>query len=174
MKELTDKQLAAIAWYQQLKETNNETFLPLFFDKHRYLVLKGGGGSGKSIFTGRKILERVTTEPGHIFLVLRKVEKTLRRSCFAQLKDQAEKYYSDCIKYYPKGESGDMYISFKNGSIIIFCGLDNAEKLKSIYDVTGIWKEDWIGKLREQGYQVEVCKGWEAASKVIVSYLEAA
>lgn len=35
-------------------------------------------------------------------------------------------------------------------------------------------QEDWIGKLREQGYQVEVCKGWEAASKVIVSYLEAA
>lgn len=156
MKELTDKQLAAIAWYQQLKETNNETFLPLFFDKHRYLVLKGGGGSGKSIFTGRKILERVTTEPGHIFLVLRKVEKTLRRSCFAQLKDQAEKYYSDCIKYYPKGESGDMYISFKNGSIIIFCGLDNAEKLKSIYDVTGIWIEEASEITREDFNQMNI------------------
>ena len=156
MKELTDKQLAAIAWYQQLKETNNEIFLPLFFDKHRYLVLKGGGGSGKSIFTGRKILERVTTEPGHIFLVLRKVEKTLRRSCFAQLKDQAEKYYSDCIKYYPKGESGDMYISFKNGSIIIFCGLDNAEKLKSIYDVTGIWIEEASEITREDFNQMNI------------------
>ena len=156
MKELTDKQLAAIAWYQQLKETNNETFIPLFFDRHRYLVLKGGGGSGKSIFTGRKILERVTTEPGHIFLVLRKVEKTLRRSCFAQLKDQAEKYYSDCIKYYPKGESGDMYISFKNGSIIIFCGLDNAEKLKSIYDVTGIWIEEASEITREDFNQMNI------------------
>ena len=35
-------------WYKNLRETNNETFMPLFEDEHRYLVLKGGGGSGKS------------------------------------------------------------------------------------------------------------------------------
>ena len=80
-----DKQLALLMWYKQLKETNNDTFFPLFFDKSRYLVLKGGGGSGKSIFAGRKILERVTSESGHRFLICRKVGKTLRDSCFNQL-----------------------------------------------------------------------------------------
>lgn len=39
-----DRQEEALLWYKGLKETNNDTFLPLFFDKHRFLVLKGGGG----------------------------------------------------------------------------------------------------------------------------------
>ena len=41
--------LAEVAvWYNHLRETSNPSFLSLFADEHRYLVLKGGGGSGKS------------------------------------------------------------------------------------------------------------------------------
>ena len=140
--QLSDMMLDTALWYKHLKESNNEAFIPLFFDRHRYLVLKGGGGSGKSIFAGRKVLERCSTEPGHKWLVARKVDKTLRRSCFDQLKAQAYEYYPDAIDYIPKGESSDMYIKFKNGSIIIFSGLDNVEKLKSIYNITGVWIEE--------------------------------
>ena len=128
-----------LRWFDELLSQSNPAFMPLFFDKHRYLVLKGGGGSGKSIFAGRKVLERVTTEPGHRWLVCRKVARTLRESCFAQLAGQ-------CAKHYP--ESGyhlnrtEMRISFKNGSEILFAGLDDVEKLKSIYDITGIWIEE--------------------------------
>lgn len=129
-------------WWRKLKETNNEKFLPLFFDEHRFLVLKGGGGSGKSIFAGRKVLERATSEAGHRILVCRKVGKTIRRSCFEQLKAQAEEYYPEHIAFIPKGENSDMYIKFKNGSIIIFAGLDDVEKLKSIFNVTMIWIEE--------------------------------
>lgn len=132
----------AAYWYETLKERTNEAFMPLYFDKHRFLVLKGGGGSGKSVFAGQKILERVTSEAGHRFLVCRKVAKTLRESCFEQLKKQAYELYPDDIKYIPKGKGGDMYILFKNGSEIIFAGLDDVEKLKSIYDITGIWIEE--------------------------------
>ena len=50
MAKIPDKRLRAYTeaalWYKALRETNNESFLPLFFDEHRYLVLKGGGGSG--------------------------------------------------------------------------------------------------------------------------------
>ena len=137
-----DQQIEVLRWYKQLKETNNEIFLPLFFDEHRYLVLKGGGGSGKSIFAGRKVLERCATEPGHRFLVCRKVAKTLRESCFEQLKGQAYDFYSDKVDYIPRGKGGDMYIRFKNGSEILFAGLDDVEKLKSIFNITGIWIEE--------------------------------
>ncbi len=133
---------AVLAWYKHLRETNNDCFIPLFFDKSRYLVLKGGGGSGKSIFAGRKVLDRVTSEPGHRFMVCRLVDKSIRKSCFDQLKAQAEEFYSDDILYIPRGESSDMYLKFKNGSQIFFSGLDNREKLKSIYNVTGIWIEE--------------------------------
>jgi len=137
-----DTQLEVALWWKALCETNNETFLPLFFDEHRYLVLKGGGGSGKSIFAGRKILERCVNEPGHRYLVCRKVGKTLRESCFEQLKEQAYAYYAEHVAYIPRGKSGDMYIRFKNGSEILFAGLDDPEKLKSIFDITGIWLEE--------------------------------
>ena len=126
-------------WYTNLAATNNRAFLPLFADTHRYLVLKGGGGSGKSIFAGRLILERVTAEPGHRFLVCRKVARTIRESCFKQLLGQLAEHYAD-IGY--KANKGDMNITFPNGSEIIFAGLDDVEKLKSIYNITGIWVEE--------------------------------
>ena len=129
----------AALWYQQLCDSNNERFVPLFFDEHRYLVLMGGGGSGKSIFAGRKILERAVTEQGHRFLVCRKVAKTLRDSCFRQLVGQLQDYYP--MSGYRINQS-DMRISFPNGNEILFSGLDDVEKLKSIYNITGIWIEE--------------------------------
>ena len=137
--EELDRYLDTALWWKDMQETNNETFLPLLFDTHRFLVLKGGGGSGKSIFAGRKILERVTTEPGHRWLVCRKVAKTLRASCFDQLRGQIMEHYGHAGARINKS---DMEITFANGSKIIFAGLDDVEKLKSIYAITGIWIEE--------------------------------
>lgn len=139
---MDEKALQAALWYKQLCESNNAVYLPLFFDHHRHLILMGGGGSGKSIFAGRKVLERCATEPGHRMLVVRKVAKTLRESCFDQLKAQAMQYYGPAIRMIPRGKSGDMYITFTNGSEILFAGLDDVEKLKSIHDISGIWIEE--------------------------------
>ena len=41
--EKVERYLSTAMWWKGLRETNNEAFLPLFFDQHRYLVLKGGG-----------------------------------------------------------------------------------------------------------------------------------
>lgn len=141
-RELTEREIETLRWWRDWKATNNDAFADLIFDKHRFLVMKGGGGSGKSIFAGRYILERCTTEPGHRWLVTRKVARTLRESCFEQLKSQAYEYYPDEVAFIPRGKSGDMYIILKNGSEIIFAGLDDVEKLKSIFEVTGVWIEE--------------------------------
>lgn len=143
--EELDRTIEALRWWNRLQETNNRSFLPLFWDTtHRYLVLKGGGGSGKSIFAGRFVLERVTSEPGTRWLVCRKVAKTLRESCFNQLIGQH--YDRDGNEFYPgcgmKVNKSDMTLSYANGSVIIFAGLDDVEKLKSIYDIEGIWIEE--------------------------------
>lgn len=132
----------AALWYKHLTEMCNEKFLPLFFDQHRHLVLMGGGGSGKSIFAGQKIIDRCATEEKHRFLVVRKVAKTLRESCFNQLKAQAYAMYPGEVAHIPRGKGSDMYLQFKNGSEIIFAGLDDVEKLKSIHDITGVWIEE--------------------------------
>ena len=139
MNNTVERAFAAALWYKQIRERNNDTFIPLFFDKHRYLVLMGGGGSGKSIFAGNKIIERCSTEAGHRWLVSRKVAKTLRESCFNQLVGQLNMQMPERVD---KINRGDMRIVFRNGSEIIFAGLDDVEKLKSIYDITGIWIEE--------------------------------
>lgn len=137
--ERLDEYVSVALWYRRLRDTNNENFMPLFGDESRYLVLKGGGGSGKSIFAGRKVLERVTGEAGHRALVCRKVAKTIRESCFKQIIFQASEYYPGCGC---KPNKSDLLISFVNGSEIIFAGLDDVEKLKSIYQINSIWIEE--------------------------------
>jgi phage terminase large subunit len=125
---------------QQLHDQSNINFIPLYTNTDRYLVLKGGGGSGKSIFAGRKILERIINEQGHRILVCRKVAKTLRESCFQQLKGQISEHYNSSDFNINKT---DMHITYtKNGNELIFAGLDDNEKLKSIYNVTSIWIEE--------------------------------
>ena len=146
--------LAQVAvWYNELRKTSNDAFMALYEDEHRYLVLKGGGGSGKSIFAGRKILERCISEPKHRFLVCRKVARTLRESCFAQLRGQIAQYYPKCGAVVAKG---DLRISFPNGSEILFAGLDDVEKLKSIYDITGIWIEEASELLESDFNQLDI------------------
>lgn len=136
------------AWYKALRDRNNDTFFPLFFNTSRFLVLKGGGGSGKSIFAGQKVLERCTSEPGHRWLVCRKVARTLRESCFEQLCGQIADYYPDAGA---KINKGDLSITFANGSKILFAGLDDVEKLKSIYNITGMWIEE-ASELKESDF----------------------
>ena len=85
MNGTVERENEVLTWYKDWRKTNNDVFSDLIFCEKRYLVLMGGGGSGKSIFAGRKILERCTTEPGHRALVVRKVYNTIFNSCFEQL-----------------------------------------------------------------------------------------
>ena len=133
-----DKELDTARWYLNLRETSNKKFMSLFFDEHRYLVLKGGGGSGKSVFAARKVIERAITEPKHRTLVVRKVGRTLRESCFREITEQLDRYYPDSYK----ANKTDLTITFENGSVILFSGVDDVEKLKSIVNIDTEWIEE--------------------------------
>ncbi len=148
-----DEALCVLEWHEALKKSTLPVFFELYADTHRYLVMKGGGGSGKSIFAGRKILERVTSERGHRILVVRKVSRTLRHSCFSQLLGQLGENY-------PQLRAGEDYVVNKSDysirfpaleSEIIFSGIDDPEKLKSIYRITGIWIEE-ASELSEEDF----------------------
>lgn len=134
-----DQAYAAALWYKRLADTSNETFMPLYFDEHRYLVLMGGAGSGKSVFAARKVVERCVSEPGHRFLVARKVGNTLRDSCFDGIVSTINQFYPNSGA---KINLSEMKIKFRNGNVILFKGLDDREKLKSIYEITDIWVEE--------------------------------
>lgn len=137
--DLSEDARRAVTWYGALRRTSNEVFLPLFFDRHRWLVLMGGAGSGKSNFAARKVIERCLGEPGHRILVCRKVAATLRESCYALLCEEIARYYPGAGAV---ATVSPMRIRFPNGSVILFGGLDNPEKLKSIHHVTSVWIEE--------------------------------
>lgn len=66
------------------KKAFNPKFYPLLReDNHRYLLLYGGAGSGKSVFAVQRFLYRLLTLPLCNLLVVRAVAATNRDSTFA-------------------------------------------------------------------------------------------
>ena len=147
-----DKVAQTALWYKKLRERNNPTFMPLFFDEHRHLVLMGGGSSGKSVFAAQKVIERCINEPGHRYLVMRKVAKTIKKSCWQEILDQLEEFYPGT---YSKNLS-DLTIYFHNGSLIWFVGLDDTEKMKSIKGVSSEWIEEATEITKEDFLQMDL------------------
>lgn len=111
-----------------------------FESEHRYLILKGGAGSGKSVFAAQKICGRMINERGHRFLVMRKVSNTIRESVWALIKNTFESMGHDHLLRINKTDRVIEYIP--NGNQIIFAGVDDPEKLKSITGITGAWLEE--------------------------------
>ncbi|WP_424765703.1 PBSX family phage terminase large subunit [Paenibacillus sp. sgz302251] len=123
-----------------LPKITNPVYYPLYRNNKNYLVLYGGGGSGKSVFAVQKLVFRMLTESPHRFLVVRKVKDTLRTSVFQLFLDVISQWgLSDLFKI----NTTSMEITFKpNGNKTIFKGLDDPEKIKSIAGITGIWVEE--------------------------------
>jgi phage terminase large subunit len=126
----------------------NTCYYPLLKNDSRYLILYGGGGSGKSVFAVQKILFRILTEKNHKFLVVRKVASTSRDSTFALFKFIISQWGLDSLVDINKTE---MTITFKGdiNSVILFKGIDDSEKIKSIANITSIWIEE-VTELEEQ------------------------
>lgn len=125
-----------------LPKLTNSIYVPCYMNTARYLVLYGGAGSGKSRFVAQKIIFRMVFETGHRFLVVRKTEKSLRKSAHQLLIDTIEGIGLAKLFKYSKTATGEMTISCLNGNTILFAGLDNSEKMKSIEKITGVWIEE--------------------------------
>ena len=116
-------------------------FFPLLENKYRYLIMYGGAGSGKSEFAGRKLFYRCMKEGNHKILILRKIGRTARQSVVALMKtilDENEVKYS-----YNESFKEMLFYSYEGKkNIILFDGVDDPEKIKSIKGLTTIWMEE--------------------------------
>ena len=101
----------------------------------RYLILYGGSGAGKSEFVARKVVIRCLQAPEKI-LVIRKYGTTLNQSVIATIKAILN---DEGIPY--KENRTDRTIKIFD-SEIIFTGLDDPEKMKSIKGITSVWIEE--------------------------------
>lgn len=121
------------------KRVFNEAYLPYLFDySNRYECYYGSAGSGKSVFVAQKMLIKALNRKRKV-LIIRKVGNTLRDSCFQLMKDTLHQFkiFDDC-----KVNKTDLTIELPNGSLFLFKGLDDPEKIKSITGITDIWIEE--------------------------------
>lgn len=101
------------------------------------VILKGGRGSTKSSYAYQKQLDVFLSRPNAMWLCLRQYANTLRRSCFANVMWAIRKRGMTLGR---TGEKADftltvapMEITYnRTGQKIVFSGLDDPEKLKSI------------------------------------------
>lgn len=117
----------------------NDTYYPYLFDySHRYEIYYGGAGSGKSVFVSQKLVLKALKSPRRI-LIMRKVGKDIRDSVFAEIVQRLKdwKLYDRC-----KINHSTYTITLDNGSVFLFRGLDDSEKIKSIMGITDIWMEE--------------------------------
>lgn len=118
----------------------NPHFKDYIFDwNHYYYVVFGGYGSSKSYNTAIKILQKITREKRTV-LVARAVAETHKDSTFALFKDIITG--NPAFNRLAKINKNPISIEFKNGSRIIFKGMDNPEKLKSVHNVSIVWLEE--------------------------------
>lgn len=137
----------------EIEEIVNTWAQPILDDNSRYLVLYGGAGSGKSVAAAQKMIIRMLEEKGHKFLVVRKVANTMRNSVFSLLRGTiADWGLSELFQI----NKSDMDITCKNGNQIIFAGLDDVEKLKSVHGITGMWLEEASEMLQEDFQQLDL------------------
>ena len=122
-----------IDWEEEL----SEHFLPLLWNKDRFLIMKGGAGSGKSVTAAKKLVWRCLRESSHRHLVLRKVAKDIEESFM----EEVIKVISDwgLKATVRKGNKPKIWL---NDSQFIFTGLDNPERIKSVSGITSITCEE--------------------------------
>jgi len=128
------------------KRIFNKAFLPLLHDKNRYEIIYGGAGSGKSYFIAQKLILLHLLNAERNTLVIRKVHRTHKYSTFAQIRSTIHKWgLTNLFKI----NKSDMTITRVGGGQIIFAGLDDPEKLKSITFERGILTNIWIEEASE-------------------------
>lgn len=132
----------------------NPRFEDFVFDwDYSTYLLVGGYGSSKSYHIALKIILKLLEETRKA-LVVREVYETIRESCFdlfveilmdlGLTKDSG----ADITTY----KVSPMQINFKNGSKIIFKGMDKPGKLKSINGVSIVWLEE-ASEVKYDGYK---------------------
>jgi len=116
----------------------NKAYYPYFMSSYMYNVLIGGAGSGKSYACADDMVKRCA-ERKRRYIAGRKVGATIVRSTWPLVLSRVDAM--GLTKYIDQNKQ-EKTITFANGSQIFFIGLDDSDKLKSIFDPTDAWMEE--------------------------------
>nr|DAT46000.1 MAG TPA: terminase large subunit [Caudoviricetes sp.] len=125
--------------------TINDTYIDWLDKKQATQIFFGGSSSGKSFFLCQKIV--IDCLKGVNWLCCRNVAKTIRNSTYNQIvKTISEMGLNNLFKI----NKSDMVITcLNNGCQILFNGLDDVEKVKSITPAKGVLERIFIEEATE-------------------------
>ncbi len=127
----------------------NDIYIPHLENTARTQIFYGGAGSGKSVFLAQRAVIDVL-QGGRNYLICRAAGKYSRKSTWAE-----------CLNVIEGAELGHLFkvriveqvIECQNGYQLLFSGLDDTQKLKSMRPAKGAISDIWVEEATETGRQ---------------------
>ncbi len=124
----------------------NKVYLPQLENMARVQILYGGSSSGKSKFKAQQCIYDVMSG-GRNYLVCRQVGRTIRGSVAQEIGRIIDEWNLHVL--FTINKTDGTITCIKNGYQVIFSGLDDVEKLKSITPAKGAITDVWIEEATE-------------------------
>ena len=153
------RRVMAAKKYQQAMTTSRAdilnsiapAYIPLHDDiirgDHSIYHLPGGRGSAKSSFVSLEIVDGMMKDPAANAVVFRRTANTLRDSCYSQIAWAIDELGASSLW---RGNVSPMqYTYLPTGQQIIFRGVDDAGKLKSLKPRRGYFRFVWFEEFSE-------------------------
>lgn len=119
-------------------------------NNNRYQIYFGGSSSGKSFSLAQRTILDVLSGKRN-YLVVRNVQSTIKRSCLNEITKAINNFK---LRDYFDINKTDMIITCNiNQKQILFCGLDDVEKVKSITPIDGVITDIWVEEATECDYK---------------------
>ena len=123
----------------------NDAYLPYLEATQYTQIFFGGSSSGKSYFLAQRAVK--DNVEGYNYLICRNVGNTIKKSVFNEI---CKSISNMGLSSYYRINRTDLTITNKiNNKQILFAGLDDVEKLKSITPIDGVLERVWIEEATE-------------------------
>ena len=153
------RRVVAAKKYRQAMTTSKADILnsiaPAYYPLHDDIIrgdhsiyhLPGGRGSAKSSFVSLEIVDGMMKDPAANAVVFRRTANTLRDSCYSQIAWAIDELGASSLW---RGNVSPMqYTYLPTGQQIIFRGVDDAGKLKSLKPRRGYFRFIWFEEFSE-------------------------
>lgn len=128
----------------------NEIYLRhQFHNNNRYQIYYGGSSSGKSVSLAQRAVLDVFNGLRN-YLIVRNVQNTIRRSTLNEITKAISSF--KLTKYFQINKTDLTITCTLNNKQILFAGLDDPEKIKSITPIEGVITDIWVEEATECEY----------------------
>ena len=118
-----------------------DVFWMLQSANQRYVLCFGGSGSSKS-YSMHQLLILKSFKDEYDTLIIRKTGASIRRSVFEGLKDRIKSFKMQHLFEFRYSNDNRVIINKVTGRQLIFSGLDDPEKVKSIENISRVFIEE--------------------------------